>query len=315
MDAVNYEPPKWLQRKLEDILDLDGEHAEYATRSIIQKSIDKSKDLRRQQEIQLGLERLDEAIALQEAMKGGLRGLSSGFDSIDELTKGFVGGEVTIVSAKTSIGKTSFAIAIAANVAKQGKPVLFVTLEMTQPQLMQRYISYTGGLVDGKPNEDALDIAGLTFMQKADRVTPDSIEGIIKNAKENHAQLVVLDHIHYFSRGSQTDDVEKISMELSRSAKKYDIPIIAIAHTRKDSVVGGKPKDSVMDDIRGASFISQDADIVLMLNRSPEQPHTLRVKVWKNRNGGINYADNEILLSINGSNITEEWYDGIERNS
>ena len=300
--------PKWLARKVEDILELDdGELKTLAIRSILEGKISQSKDSLHEKDIMLGTDVIDEAIALHKAKSSGLRGLSSGFASIDRLTKGFVKGEVTILSARTSVGKTSLALAISANIAQSGKPVLFMTLEMTQAQLMERYIEYTGGLEDDFPKDMFMDIAGLTFMQKHEKVTPKSIEGIIKNAKEAGAELVVLDHLHYFSRGSQTDDVEVISMELSRTAKKYEIPILAIAHVRKDSVVGGKPKETVIDDIRGASFISQDADVVLILNREADSPTDLRVKVWKNRNGGIDYSKREFTMDMAGTVIREGW--------
>lgn len=303
----DYKPSKYLERKLEDILSSEEADIAYASKVLMTRQINHSKDLLKEKEIMLGTDVVTEAIKLHKAQKAGVRGLSSGFLTIDRLTKGFVAGEVTIVSAKTSVGKTSLALAIAANIAQSGKPILFMTLEMTQAQLMERYIEYTGGLVDDFPKDMFMDIAGLTFMQKHNKVTPDSIEGIIKNASEAGAQLVVLDHLHYFSRGSKTDDVEVISMELSRTAKKYKIPILAIAHVRKDTIVGGRPKDTVMDDIRGASFISQDADIVLILNRTLDSPQDLRVKVWKNRNGGIDYSANEYTLKMQGSNIKESW--------
>jgi replicative DNA helicase len=299
--------PKWLTRKIEDILTLqDEELKQYAIRSIIEGKIAESKDRLKDKDIILGIDVMSEAIELEKAMKGGIRGLSTGFSTIDRLTKGLVGGEVTIISARTSVGKTSLALAIASNVAKRNNPVLFVTLEMTQAQLMQRYIAYNGGLVDDEPTEDFMNIAGITFMQKTDRLNPDSIEPIIKNAKENGVQLVILDHLHYFSRGSQTDDVERISINLSRTAKKYDLPIIAIAHTRKDMPGTNKRKSPTIDDIRGASFISQDADIILMLHRM-ENPSDLEVKVWKNRNAGIDYKQNSFTLKMIGSKITENW--------
>lgn len=306
MSQQDFEAPKWLKRRIEDLLDLDDEAQAYATKALMTGRIEKSKDRLKQRELILGLDVVDDAIRLHKDKKKGIRGLRSGLNQLDRLTKGFVAGEVTIISARTSVGKTSLALAIAANLAEQGKPFLFLTLEMTQAQLMERFIDYTGGLNEDSPNERFMDIAGLTFMQKHERVTPDSIEGIIEKAKESEAQLVILDHIHYFSRGSKTDDIEQISIELSRTAKKYEIPIIAIAHTRKQLNQTGKPKDATMDDIRGASFISQDADIVLMLNRSELLPNELRVRVWKNRNAGIDYARNEITLQINGNKVTDE---------
>lgn len=305
--SADYEPSKYLKRKLQDILDSSEDDIAFAAKTILTRQVEHSKDLLKEKEIILGTEVLDEAIKLHKSKKAGIRGLSSGFNSIDRLTKGFVPGEVTIIAARTSVGKTSLAMAIAANVAKAGHPILFMTLEMTQAQLMERYIEYTGGLEKDYPTDMFMDIAALTFMQKHEKVTPDSIEGIIKNASEAGSQLVILDHLHYFSRGTKTDDVEIISMELSRTAKKYKLPIIAIAHVRKNPVVGGKPKDTSMDDIRGASFISQDADIVLILNRYKTEPNDLRVTVWKNRNGGIDYSQNEYTMDIQGSVIKEGW--------
>jgi replicative DNA helicase len=305
MNDSPYKPSKYLVRKLEDILSGDPQDIAYASRTLLDERIATGKDRRKQHDIILGAEVTQGAIDLALARKYGLRGLSSGFRHIDRMTKGFVPGEVTILSARTSVGKTSLALAIAGNVARAGKPVLFITLEMTQEQLMERYIMSTGGLVDGEPTDAYHDIANLTFMQKHEKVDPDSIEGIVKNAKENDAELVILDHLHYFSRGGATDDTEKISKELSRTAKKYSIPIIAIAHTRKDGP--GKPKDSVIDDIRGASFIAQDADIVLMLNRSHEEPDDLRCVIWKNRNSGIDYNYKEVVLSMKNGTLTEGW--------
>lgn len=305
MNQDHYKPSKYLVRKLEDILSGEEEEISYAVKVLLQRQIEKSSDTRKEQGIVLGNEVTDSAVALHLARNKGVRGLSSGFRSIDKMTKGFVSGEVTIISARTSVGKTMLALNIAKNVVTNGTPVLFVTLEMTQAQLMERYITMTGGLKNKLPTDEYHQIAGLTFMQEHEKVDPNSIDGIIKNATDNGAGLVVLDHLHYFSRGEKNDDTEKISKELSRTAKKYNVPIIAIAHTRK-YVGTGSPKDTTIDDIRGASFISQDADIVLMLNRDGKKPDELRVKVWKNRNAGIDYAENEVELSFDGNNIRED---------
>lgn len=211
---------------------------------------------------------------------GKLQGISTGFPSIDKLTLGLVGGELIIVAGPTSKGKTLLSMNIANNIAKKGGRVLFVTLEMTHEELTSRYMFTNGGW----DTEDFAVVAGNTIFQQNDEMDWQDIDGLMENAKkELDVDLVVIDHLHYFSRDlkNTAEDLGRITQEFKKNAKRYNIPVILISHIKKlqkDEVLSG-------DSLRGSSLIAQDADIVLMVNRDPAT-NAMGVLIDKNRNRG-----------------------------
>lgn len=209
---------------------------------------------------------------------GKMQGLSSYFPSIDKLTKGFVAGEVIVVGGATSNGKTTLAVNIASRLAANFNRVLFVTLEMTKPQLTSRLMIAHDGFED---------MAACLSYQRADEMDWKSVDGLIEKAKrELSVDLVVIDHLHYFTRELQNaaEDLGRITKEFKKNAQRHGLPVILISHTRK-----GEGND--INDLRGSSYIAQDADIVLMVSRNPEEPEYLKVSCQKNRNRGIDFDD------------------------
>lgn len=211
---------------------------------------------------------------------GLMQGLSTGFPSIDNLTLGLAGGELIIVAGPTSTGKTLLSMTIANNVAKSGGRVLFVTLEMTHAELTSRYMYIN----DGSDSKDFNIVAHNTIFQKNDELDWQDIDGLIQNAKEQlDVDLVVIDHLHYFTRELKNvaEDLGRITKEFKKNAIRYDIPVILISHIRKLQ----KDEELSGDSLRGSSLIAQDADIVLMVNRDPET-NEMGVMIDKNRNRG-----------------------------
>jgi replicative DNA helicase len=209
-----------------------------------------------------------------------MQGLSTGFPSIDKLTLGLVGGELVIVAGPTSKGKTLLSMNIANNVAKSGGRVLFVTLEMTHEELTSRYMYANGGA----DTTDFATVAANTIFQVNDELDWQDVDGLMKNAKEQlDVDLVVIDHLHYFTRELQNvaEDLGRITKEFKKNAKRYNIPVILISHIRKM----GKDEELSGESLRGSSLIAQDADIVLMINRDPET-NQMGVLIDKNRNRG-----------------------------
>jgi replicative DNA helicase len=211
---------------------------------------------------------------------GKLQGLPTGFPSIDKLTLGLVGGELVIVAGQTSRGKTLLSMNIANNIARMGGRVLFVTLEMTHEELTSRYMFVN----DGWDTDAFATVAANTIFQQNDELDWQDVDGLIKNAKEElDVDLVVIDHLHYFTRELQNvaEDLGRITKEFKKNAIRYNIPIILISHVRKMA----KDEELSGESLRGSSLISQDADIVLMVNRDPET-NAMGVMIDKNRNRG-----------------------------
>jgi replicative DNA helicase len=211
---------------------------------------------------------------------GQMYGMSTGFPSIDQLTLGLVSGELIIVAGETSRGKTLLSMNIANNIAKGGGRVLFVTLEMTHAELTSRYMFLNGG----PDTEDFATVAANTVFQHNDELDWKDIDGLIANAKEQlDVDLVIVDHLHYFTRELQnvSEDLGRITKEFKKNSIRHNIPIILISHVRK--MASGE--DLNENALRGSSLIGQDADIILFVNRDPET-NEMGVLITKNRNRG-----------------------------
>lgn len=230
---------------------------------------------------------------------GKMQGLSSGYAGVDQLTKGLVGGELVVIAGKTSRGKTTLALNIANNVALKDVPVLFVTLEMTPVEITSRYMAINGGETD-----DYYKVAGLTVLQERDELNWKSIDALIGHAKRDlDVGLIVIDHLHYFTRATQNvaEDLGNITKEFKKNAIRHDVPVLLISHVRKTERGG----EATMEDLRGSSYVAQDADIVLMVERDKDDPEWLCVKIEKNRSRGYDFQNNVVKLYFDKVKLLE----------
>jgi replicative DNA helicase len=220
---------------------------------------------------------------------GKMQGISTGYRSIDRMTMGLVGGELSVIGGATSMGKTALAINLAAKVMEQGHNVLFVTLEMTKTEAGTRFRHIAG-------SKDAYDeLAPYLIFQKRDDLNWRSIDGLVAQAIANAGiEMVVIDHLHYFTRELQNvaEDLGNITKELKKNAIRHNIPVILLSHTRKSQ---GTKTD--ISDLRGSSYIAQDADIVLMVERDRDLPRNIAVTLEKNRNRhGLDIGTRAIMV-------------------
>lgn len=225
---------------------------------------------------------------------GQMQGISTGYPKVDRLTLGLVPGELILVAGKTSRGKTTLALNIASNVALEGHTVLFVTLEMTHKEITSRTMFITGCEGD-ELTEDYHSVAARTVFQVQDELKWTSIDSLMKKAKEDMGvDLVVIDHLHYFTRELQnvSEDLGRITKEFKKNAIRHEVPVMLISHVRKTQ----NDAEATMDDMRGSSYMAQDADVVLMVGRLKENPSITHVKIEKNRNRGFDYEHNTAEL-------------------
>lgn len=224
-------------------------------------------------------------------------GLSSGLPSLDAMTLGFQAGELTVIGGATSQGKTALALNVAAHVAREHH-VLFVTLEMTQVQVGTRL-----------KRIDPLhfpEVGYHFFFQKEDELSWRHVDGLVERAVTMAGvELVVIDHLHYFSREIQnaSEDLGNITKEFKKNAIRHNIPIILISHTRK--AADSHTRKTGINDLRGSSYIAQDADVVLMVERSVEGGQ-IAVTLEKNRNreGNIKVGETKVF-AFKETKITE----------
>ena len=252
--------------------------------------------------------------------KGAVTGAKTGFSGLDKVLVQMGKGDLVIVGARPGMGKTSFALNIATNVAKSTKKAVAIfSLEMSGEQLVTRIIS-SEAMVDSHTlrtgqlaNEDWDNIADVISSLSGCDIYIDDTSAITttemksKLRRLNNLGLVVIDYIGLMQTTSNSDNraqqVGEISRNLKIMAKDFGIPIICCAQLNRGTESRpGQGKRPTLADLRDSGSIEQDADIVLFLYRdeyykdisgaeaSPEaadNANTAEVIVAKNRHGSV----------------------------
>ena len=251
-------------------------------------------------------------------------GITSGYENINKFTNGFQRGEVTIVGARTSVGKTSLALNMAYKAARKGTTVAIFELEMTGESLAKRMIAMasnvslskimTGNLTDidrVKIYATSKEVMSLPIFIDDGPNSLMDIENKCRQLMEKHPELglIVVDHMSIVKvvggkkSDSRVDEMRKISQGLHAMAKDLDVAVLAVAQLNRDSVKG-EVKRPKMVDIKESGAIEQDADVILLLydplyennklkkqSSMPEDVRHIEVIVAKHRTGPTGIAD------------------------
>ncbi|WP_373434749.1 replicative DNA helicase [Metamycoplasma equirhinis] len=231
-------------------------------------------------------EKLYSDIMNNEQTSTGL-GLMWGFPKIDELILGSNPGDLIILAARPAMGKTAFALNIAANVAKANKTVLFFSLEMSTEQLVQRMLAIASltpiNLLRKKEikSENAKSLYWTVeemkkwkmFLSDKATLTISDITTMAKRyAQTNKIDLIVVDYlqliadsVHSNSENRQ-QEVGRISRALKQLARSLECPIISLSQLSR-SVEKREDKMPILSDLRESGNIEQDADAVVFLYR------------------------------------------------
>jgi replicative DNA helicase len=250
------------------------------------------------------------AIEQRYSNKGTLSGLDTGFADLNRMTDGLQPGELIIVAARPSMGKTSFAMNIAEHVAIQsGLPVAIFSMEMPVAQLALRMISSLGR-VDQKRlrNGDLSDedwprvtsaITLLTqarlFIDDTAGLSPAELRARTRRLKREHGLgLIVVDYLQLMqvpgNRENRATEISEISRSLKALAKEMNIPVIALSQLNR-SLEQRQDKRPIMADLRESGAIEQDADLICFIYRDeyyhPDSPKKgiAEIIIAKHRNG------------------------------
>lgn len=230
-----------------------------------------------------------EKIAQKRATNHSVTGVSTGFAELNEITHGWQKGDLIILAARPSVGKTALGMNFAFNAATSTKnPVAFFSLEMSAEQVMERLIASVS-YIDSKKiqtgrlsNDDRLKIksavAQISDTQLYIDDTPNSKLGdIIAKAtklKKTHSDLclIVIDYlgrIRYSDKADlshQQQEVSYISGALKTLARSLKVPVICLAQLNRD-VESTENKIPSLSNLRDSGAIEQDADICMLLYR------------------------------------------------
>jgi replicative DNA helicase len=254
-------------------------------------------------------------------------GKPSGFSEIDSKTGGLKDGELIIIAARPSVGKTAVAIQIAMNVAAAGFPVGVFSLEMSGESLAQRSISSVTGKTNVELQEGSCDvddlyskteqIAGLPiYVDATAEVNMMQLRAKVRRLiMQGKIKIIIIDYLQLVDEEgkSREQEVSAISRGLKLLAKDLNIPVIALSQLSR-KCEERTDKRPVLSDLRDSGAIEQDADVVWFLfrpamfgaksiiinsGREVEASNIMEVIVAKNRNGitGSFYLQHNVSLT------------------
>ncbi len=222
---------------------------------------------------------------LQKSGKS-ITGVPSGFTDLDNLTSGFQPGELTIVAARPSMGKTAMVLNIATHAAVEGFGTAVFSLEMSKESLVQRMLTaearvdsqlvrrgmlkdfdYTklaraAGVLQSCPMwiDDTPALTLLEMRSKARRLKADSDIG-----------LIIVDYLQLMRSPEYADnrvqEISDISRSLKGLAKELQVPVLALSQLSRASEQRGGERKPILSDLRDSGDIEQDADLVIFIHR------------------------------------------------
>lgn len=243
--------------------------------------------------------------------KGEVTGVPTGFRDLDDKTSGFQSGDMVLIAARPSMGKTTFALNIAQHAAlKSGKSVVIFSLEMSKEQLAYKLLCAeanvdmlklrTGNLDD----EDWENIARASGPLAASKIYIDDTAGVnvmemrskCRRIKIEHGiDLIMIDYLQLMSGTggeSRQQEVSEISRSIKALAKEMHCPVVALSQLSRapEQRADHRP---MLSDLRESGSIEQDADVVMFLyrdeyyNKETEDKNMAECIIAKQRNGPV----------------------------
>ena len=243
--------------------------------------------------------------------KDGITGIRTGISELDELTNGLQNSDLIILAARPGVGKTSFALTIAANAAiNYHHNVAFFSLEMDGVQLAQRLLCSQAQIDQSKLRNGYLNsdekkklIAAVSPIQQAPLYVDDNADlGIMELMskarqlkRKGKLDLLIIDYLQLMKTGKEENRavaIGAISRGLKILAKEMQIPVIALAQLSRKVEEKGRERPQ-LSDLRESGSIEQDADMVWFVERKfvqthrEEDKHSAELIVAKHRNGSV----------------------------
>ena len=229
-------------------------------------------------------------------------GIASGFNEIDRYTEGFTKGDLVILAARPSVGKTSLALGIAYGAAKRQTGVLVFSLEMDVKQIVTRFLGLTGqtNILTLRTGGDVLDTGAADALTKLPILIDDTpgISVMELRMKARRAMshmdigLIVVDYLQLMRTAEKEEnrvqEISTITRNLKSLARELNVVVIALSQLSR--AAGDSGQEPKLSTLRESGSIEQDSDQVVMLWRDKEEvppgaPKVIKGSVAKNRNG------------------------------
>jgi replicative DNA helicase len=237
--------------------------------------------------------------------------ISTGLESLDKLTGGMVIGDLIVIAARASMGKTWLGCHLADRVATAKMPVVFFSAEMTKAQLFKRFLSMHSGidsqrLIINKVYKSEYELLAQTLKEfnnlpiiiddtPAELQTPQRMRSTLRQIRSEYGSigLIVMDYIQKLgdrAANNRAQTIGKYSGAFKDMAKEFECPFVALAQINR-GVESQANKRPSMADIKDSGDIEQDMDLGLLLYRdeyyreNTKDAGVMEIIVSKNRNG------------------------------
>ncbi|GGE58430.1 replicative DNA helicase [Priestia taiwanensis] len=261
----------------------------------------------------------DELLELYEDMqqeKGGLTGIDTGYNELNNLTNGFQDQDFIVVGARPSVGKTAFALNIGSNAAEKGTAVGIFSLEMGKQQLLKRIASSVGH-INGMKMKNARQFFDVRDWERFSNsvaminkwkmeiwdkpgITIQEIYAQVRKFKRKHQDkqcLIVIDYLQLIigdrkHGGNRMQEISEISRKLKIMARELNVCVVALSQLSR-GVEARQDKRPMLSDLRESGQIEQDADLIAFLYRDDyyhkdsERKNMIEIILAKQRNGPV----------------------------
>jgi replicative DNA helicase len=263
---------------------------------------------------QLVMALIDRVTELAENGADDVTGVRTGFYELDRMTAGFQPGDLIVLAARPSMGKTALALNIAENVAvAEGLPAVVFSMEMGASQLALRMVGSLGridqsGLRTGRLRDDewgrlteAVDKLSKAsiFIDETPALSPAELRARARRQARvcGKLGLIVVDYLQLMSGSSRSEEnrateLGEISRGLKALAKELQCPVLALSQLNR-SVESRNDKRPMMSDLRESGAIEQDADVIMFIyrdeyyNKDSKEPGVAEIIIAKQRNGPV----------------------------
>ena len=238
-----------------------------------------------------------------------ISGVGSGFRDLDDVTNGFQKSDLILIAARPSMGKTAFALNIAANAAINGSKVAIFSLEMSKRQLGRRLLAAQSRIDSSKVQTGNITATEFGDLMDALEILHDKeiyiddsaglrVSELRQKARrlklEKDIDAIIIDYLQLMQAKSKGENRQQEISEISRSlkalARELDVPIIALSQLSRSPELRAD-KRPLLSDLRESGALEQDADIVMFLYREeyydpqPDNENLAELIIAKNRNG------------------------------
>jgi replicative DNA helicase len=258
---------------------------------------------------------IDRVNELHENGAEEVTGVRTGFYDLDRMTAGLQPGDLVVLAARPSMGKTAFALNIAEHVAvSEGLPVVVFSMEMGAAQLALRMVGSlgridqqhlrTGALRDDEWGRltEAVDKLGKVsmYIDESPALNPSELRARARRQARHCGKLglIVVDYLQLMSGSSSSEEnratvLGEISRGLKALAKELQCPVLALSQLNR-SVESRTDKRPMMSDLRESGAIEQDADVIMFIYRddyytkdASKEPGIAEIIIGKQRNGPV----------------------------